>query len=130
MSSNINVLRSENERFYEKADSSLRSLFGAARVRNELHFALSLNPEIRGARDAGWFSAQEVHTAFSDYQGFLQEGESSRLKTRVALGFYCHLAEASGFYEIPKNMLRVAEGQLYNTEPFHDLVEVNRRTGN
>jgi hypothetical protein len=98
LSSNISVLRAENERFYEKTDNALRNLFDAARVRNELHFSLSLNPEIRGARDAGWSSAQEVHTAFSDYQGFLQEGEPSRLKTRVALGFYCHLAEASGFY--------------------------------
>ncbi len=130
MCSKIDDLRAENECFYEKAEAAFHGLFEEARAKNELHFALSLNPEFRGLRDAGWSSAQEVHTAFSDYQSFLQEGEPSRLKTRVALGFYCHLAEASGFYEIPKNMLRVADGQLYNMEPFRDLVEVNRRTGN
>jgi hypothetical protein len=128
--SDIEELRAENQRFYEKAERALRGLFEVAKARNELHFALSLNPEFRGMRDAGWSSAQEVHTAFADYLSFLREGEPSRLKTRVALGFYCHLAEASGFYEIPKNMLRVAEGQLYNMEPFRGLVEVNRRTGN
>ena len=43
--------------------------------------------------------------------------------------FYCHLAEASGFYEIPKNMLRVAEGELYNLWPFQAMVERHRQTG-
>jgi hypothetical protein len=126
----IDELRAENQRFFEKAEAALRGLFAAAKARNHLHFALSLNPEFRGMRDAGWSSAQEIHTAFADYLSFLKDGKPSRLKTRVALGFYCHLAEASGFYEIPKNMLRVTEGQLYNMEAFRDLVAVNRRTGN
>lgn len=130
MLSNTDDLRAENERFYEKAEAALRGLFEAARARNELHFALSLNPEFRGVSDAGWSSAHEVHAAVSDYLEFIQDGQPSRLKVRVALGLYCHLAEASGFYEIPKNMLRVAGGQLYNMEPFRGLVEVIRRTGN
>lgn len=126
----METLPADNQQFYDKAESALRKLFGAARSRDELHFALSLNPEFRGMRDAGWSSAQEAHIAFADYLGFLQEGEPSRLKTRVALGFYCHIAEASGFYEIPKNMLRVAEGKRYNMEPFCDLVKIHRYTGN
>lgn len=130
MRNDTEQLWAENQRFFEKAEAALRGLFEAAKARNELHFALSLNPEFRGMRDAGWSSSEEVHAAFADYLSFLQDGEPTRLKTCVALGFYCHLAEASGFYEIPKNMLRVAEGQLYNMEPFRDLVEVNRRTGN
>jgi hypothetical protein len=123
-------LREKNQRFFDKEVAALRGLFEAAKARNELHFALSLNPEFRGMRDPGWSSAQEVHAAFDDYLSFLQDCEPNSLKTRIALGFYCHLAEASGFYEIPKNMLRVAEGQQYNLEPFDDLVERNRRTGN
>jgi len=126
----ITQLRAENERFYEKAGTAFRGLFHAARARNELHFALSLNPEFRGMRDPGWSSAHDAEAAYEDYEAFINEGEASRLKVRVALAFYCHLAEASGFYEIPKNMLRVAEGQLYNMQPFRDLVEVNRQTGN
>lgn len=129
MGSSIEDLRAENQRFYDKADSALRALFSSARERNELHFAHSLNPEFRGLRDAGWSSVQEVDAAIADYLSFLHDGEPSRLKTRVALGLYCHLAEASGFYEIPKNMLRIFEGQVYNMEPFRSLVEANRVTG-
>lgn len=129
MASDIERLRAANGAFFEKVDRAMRSLFGAARARNELHFALSLRPEYRGFRDAGWSSADEAHVAFSDYLGFLQQGDPSRLKVRVMLGFYSHIAEASGFYEIPKNMLRVAEGQRYNTDPFRHLVDSHRTTG-
>ena len=129
MGSSIEDLRAGNQRFYDKADAAFRALFETAKARNELHFALSLNPEFRGLRDAGWSSAQEVNVAIADYLPFLHDGEPTRLKTRIALGFYCHLAEASGFYEIPKNMLRIAEGQAYNMEPFRHLLDANRTTG-
>ena len=107
----------------------MRQLFELAKTKNELHFALSLNPEFRGIQGPGWSTAQDAHTAFDDYLNFLKEGQLTRLKARVALAFYCHLAEASGFYEIPKNMLRVAEGELYNLWPFQALVEKHRQTG-
>jgi hypothetical protein len=48
---------------------------------------------------------------------------------RVALAFYCHLSEASGYYEVPKNMLRVAGGARYVMWPFNDLVREHRHTG-
>lgn len=125
----IEVLRAENQRFYEKADVALRRLFESARSRHELHFAMSLNPEFRGMQDAGWSSAGDAIVAFSDYKRFLEkQGENPRFRTRVGLSFYCHLAEASGFYEIPKNMLRVASGDAYHMDPFSDLV-VHRQSG-
>ncbi len=52
--------------------------------------------------------------ASDEYIAFLNEGELTPLKARIALAFHCHMSEASGFYEIPKNMLRVAEGGSYN----------------
>jgi len=120
----------DNQEFFEKAESSLRELFDRARGVNELQFVFSLMPEFRGCQDAGWNTAVEAQQAFDDYLAFLNEGELTPLKARVALAFYCHVSEASGFYEIPKNMLRVADGGFYNLWPFQDLVEAHRRTGN
>ncbi|WP_162823709.1 hypothetical protein [Lysobacter sp. TY2-98] len=118
-----------NSAFFEKAETALRELFEMARARNELHFALSLAPEFRGCQGAGWSTAQEAHTAFEEYLEFLNDGALTPLKARVALAFYCHLSEASGFYEIPKNMLRVAEGERYNLWPFQRLVERHKVSG-
>ena len=119
----------ENEAFFEKIERAFRDLFDRARGRNELHFAFSLNPEFRGEQDAGWSTADNARIAFDEYLAFLREGTFTSLKARVALAFYCHLAEASGYYEIPKNMLRVVGGQLYNMWPFQELVETHRKTG-
>ena len=81
-------------------------------------------------QDPGWSTADDAQVAFRDYLEFLQEGKPTSLKVRVALGFYCHLAEASGFYEIPKNMMRIVDGELYNIVPFRELVEKHQHTGN
>jgi len=118
----------ENGRFFEKIERALRDLFERARARNELHFAFSLNPEFRGEQGPGWSTADDAHRAFDEYLAFLREAEFTSLKARVALAFY-YLAEASGYYEIPKNMLRVVGGQPYNLWPFQDLVETHRKTG-
>src|SRR5713226_8779954 len=122
-------LLAENEAFFEKTERAFRDLCDRARAKNELHFALSLNPEFRGEQDAGWSTADDAQKAFAEYLAFLTEGEFTSLKARDALAFYCHLAEASGYYEIPKNMLRVVGGQPYNLWPFQDLVETHRKTG-
>ena len=122
-------LTAENERFSEKVERAFRDLFDRARAANEIHFAFSLNPEFRGEQDAGWSTADDAHAAFTEYLAFLAKGEFTSLKARVALSFYCHLAEPSGYYEIPKNMLRVVEGQAYNLWPFQDLVEKHSKTG-
>jgi hypothetical protein len=119
----------ENEAFFGKAERAFRNLFERARARNELHFALSLNPEFRGEQEAGWSTAADANVAFNEYLAFIEKGEPTSLKARVALAFYCHLAEASGYYEIPKNMLRVVGGESYNLWPFRDLVEKHKQTG-
>lgn len=121
----------ENHAFLDKAEKAFRELFDLARKKNELHFALALAPEFRGVQDAGWCTAIDAHAAFEDYIKFISDGgKLTNLKARVALGFYCHLAEASGFYEIPKNMLRIASGEPYNLWPFReDLVRKHPLSG-
>jgi hypothetical protein len=130
MTVDIEMLKEENTAFYERWESSLRDLFDKAREAHELWFAFSLNPEFRGCQDPGWSTADDAMAAFDEYLQFINEGPITSLKARVALGFYSHLSEASGFYEIPKNMLRVAEGKPYVLWPFKDLVEKHRVTGN
>jgi hypothetical protein len=40
------------------------------------------------------------------------------------------MAEASGFYEVPKNMTRLLDGQAYNMVPFQHLVRTHQSTRN
>jgi hypothetical protein len=119
-----------NLAFHEKAEKAFRRLFDAARAKNELHFALSLNAEFRGLQDPGWNTAAEAHLAFNEYLEHLKTAAATPLNARIALGFYCHIAEASGFYEVPMNLLRVTEGRRFNLWPFRDLVEQHKLTGN
>lgn len=122
-------LEVENQAFVVKAESALRELFDKARDANELQFVLSLVPEMRGSRAAGWNTATEAQQAFVEYREFLNEPPMTPLKARIALAFYCHMAEASGLYEVPKNMLRVAGGGFHNPWPFDNLVKVHQATG-
>jgi len=122
-------IRKANLAFYEKAKLAFRKLFDAAKAKNELHFAFSLAAEFRGLQDAGWDTAIEAQIAFQQYLEFIQANPDDAFKARVALAFYSHIAEASGFYEVPKNMLRVADGERYNVWPFQKLVEKHKLTG-
>lgn len=119
---------SANEDFFTKVERAFRSLFDAAKQKNELHFAMGLMPEMRGMQDAGWNTAEEAHRAFDEYSEFLNTAIGP-IRFRVALAFYCHVAEASGYYEIPKNMLRIAGGEGHVLWPFMHLVEAHRLTG-
>ena len=123
-------LKKQTETFYDKTEAGLRSLFDAARKKHELHFAKALMPEMRGEQEVGWNSAQETQRAFDEFLAFLKTLDPSRMKSRIILGLYCHLAEASGFYEIPKNMLRISEGKPHVSWPFRDLVRKHKQTGN
>lgn len=122
-------IRKANSAFYEKAKLAFKKLFDLAKAKNELHFAFSLAPEFRGLRDAGWNTALEAQIAFQQYLEFMRANPDDAFKARVALAFYSHLAEASGFYEVPKNMLRVAGGERYKAWPFQKLVEKHKLTG-
>lgn len=119
----------DNLGFFALALKSLHELLDKARDKNEVQYAFSLNAEFRGSQGPGWNTADEANRAFEDYLGFLEQREWSSLKGRVALAFYCHLAESSGYYEVPKNMLRVASGEYYNLYPFQHLVRTHRETG-
>ncbi|MCE7903187.1 MAG: hypothetical protein DYH20_11225 [Gammaproteobacteria bacterium PRO9] len=114
--------------FFDKVERSFRDLFERARARHELHFAMSLMPEMRGMQDAGWNTAEDAHRAFDEYMEFIDSAKGA-IRFRVALAFYCHVAEAAGFYEVPKNMLRVAGGESHVLWPFLHLVEAHRVTG-
>jgi hypothetical protein len=111
-------IRKANLAFYEKAKQAFRKLFDSAKAKNELHFAFSLSAEFRGLQDPGWNTAMEAQVAFQQYLEFIRANPDDAFKARVALAFYCHLAEASGLYEVPKNMLRVADGERYNDGRF------------
>jgi hypothetical protein len=126
----IEALQKQNEKFFEKTERAFKKLFDAAQAKNELDFAFAMEPEERGYQNSGWSSAAETFIAFDDYLEFLNSGEATRFKFRVALSFYCHLSEASGFYEVPKKLLLVAEVDLYFRKAFDSIVEKNRRAGN
>ena len=71
----------------------------------------------------------EAQIAFQQYLEFIRANPDDAFKARIAVAFYSHLAEASGLYEVPKNMLRVADGERYNVWPFQKLVEKHKLTG-
>jgi hypothetical protein len=45
------------------------------------------------------------------------------------MSFYCHLSEASGYYEAPKNMMRIVGGQEYQMWPFLKLNSIHGARG-
>lgn len=105
----------ENREFLHKAKSAFRELFVRAKQADELNFAASLSPEFRPYRQN---SAVDAQYAFSDYASFLSRNVEPDVRPRAALAFYAHLAEASGFWEVVKNLIGVAQGQKFNVMPF------------
>lgn len=109
-----------NENFFKKAESAFREIFSTAKNVDELHFAFSLSPEFRPYTVN---TAIDAQNAFEEYVTFLKENEKSPIYVRIALAFYCHIAEASGFWEIPKNLLNIIDGKKYNPIPFFEFVK-------
>jgi hypothetical protein len=119
----------DNVVFIQKIERALRELFDAARLKNELHFAMALMPEFRGLQDPGWNTAAEAVRAFDEFLAFVKVIDQGPIRHRVALAFYSHASEASGFYEVPKNMLRIAGGESHVAWPFMHLVRSHKLTG-
>jgi hypothetical protein len=117
--------------YLAKVERAFRHLCETARTRNELHFALALGPEFRGEQGPGWCTWEETNRAFNEYLEFINQKAvpSFSFRIRVALAFYCHLAEASGFYEGLKNLLRIAGGEEYSMCPFLQLNRRHSETG-
>ncbi|MCO6511774.1 MAG: hypothetical protein J5I65_13370 [Aridibacter famidurans] len=126
----MTATRDENDEFFERAEKTLKDLFNAARVSNEVDFAFALEPEERGYQDPGWSSAGETFLAFDDYVEYLNSAALTRMTFRVAFSFYCHLSEAGGFYEIPKKLMMVTEGDAEFRKAFRNIEVRHRRTGN
>jgi hypothetical protein len=119
-----------DEEFYNKAMSAFRDLCNRAKAAHELHFAIALMPEFRGMQDAGWSTAFEATHAYEDFADLLETIDKSRsIYPRVALAFYNHVAEGSGFYEVPKKLMLTIEGRGNNMSPFQNLVEKHKVTG-
>jgi hypothetical protein len=115
--------------FCGKAERALNELFSKAQAAAEVQFAFALSPEMRGMQDAGWNTAVETFGAVEEFMELINSMEQSRMKVRVALSLYAHVSEASGFYEVPKNMMRIASGEDYHLWPFRHLVQGRRERG-
>ena len=101
-----------NQAYYDKAISSLQDLFEKAKAKNELHFVMALMPELRGMQDGGWNTAEEAVRAFDQYTKHIKAlPKDDPIRVRIALNFYLHASECSGFYEIPKKMMLTIEGK-------------------
>lgn len=120
-----------NQAFYDKAERTLRELFERAKAAHELHFVMALMPEFRGMQDAGWNTAEEAIHAYDQYTELIKNliGKDDIIRVRVILAFYMHVAEGSGFYEMPKKMLLTVQGRGNNIYPFHPLVKRYEKTG-
>lgn len=119
-----------NEAFYEKAIRALRDLFEKAKAKHELHFAMALMPEFRGAQDGGWNTAEEAVYAYDQFTAHIKAlDKTDPIHIRVALAFYLQVAECSGLYEIPKKMMLTVEGKGNNMWPFRKLVKRHQKAG-
>jgi hypothetical protein len=114
---------------FSKKPKVLSASCSSAPALNELQFALALAPEMRGVQDAGWNTAHEAMVALDDFANFFKSGTPSRVGVRIGLGLYSHLAEASGFYEVPKKMLRISQGDHFMFQPFRYVVKEHADTG-
>jgi hypothetical protein len=119
-----------NQEFYDKAFGALKELCEKAKAAQELHFAMSLMPELRGAQDAGWNTAEEAVRAYDQYFELVRSLDKDQLvRARLILAFYLHVAEGAGFYEMPKKMMLTIEGNGNNIYPFQNLVKKHQETG-
>jgi hypothetical protein len=126
----VNVeLQSQLDNFEARCSEAWRYLFETAKNHNEVYFAISLVPEFRGMQDVGWNTAEEAKKAFEQYIELIGQMPASPIKMRVCLSFYSNLSEAAGFYEMPKNMLRVSGGESYTLWPFNHLVKLHGERG-
>lgn len=118
----------ELQEFAARCVQSWTSLFALAQAKEEVQFALAMTPEMRGMQDAGWSTAEDTSRALQEYKELIPQ-LTGPISVRIGLSLYSHLSEASGYYEVPKNMMRIASGDEYNLWPFRHLVERHAATG-
>jgi hypothetical protein len=87
-------------------------------------------PELRGAQDAGWNTAEEAVHAYHQYFELVRSLDKDQIvRARLILAFYLHVAEGAGFYEMPKKMMLTIDGNGNNLYPFQSLVKKHQETG-
>jgi hypothetical protein len=119
-----------NQEFHDKARGALRDLFEKAKGKNELNFAMAMMPEFRGMQDPGWNTAEEAARSADQFTEQIEKmRHDDPMRVRIALALYLHVAEGSGFYEIPKKMMLTVEGKGNNIIPFQKLVKKHMKTG-
>jgi len=116
--------------FEERCIAMWSELFAAAKLRDTAGFAFSLMPEFVASLKGEWSTASESKRSFLQYWEFLKQHEQSAIKVRIGLSFYSHLSEASGFYEIPKNLLNILSGEEVSLAPFAALARRYDHLGN
>jgi hypothetical protein len=125
----MSTAKSSNEsEFLHRARRAFDNLFESAQEKDELNFALSLAAEFKPYR---FTSAMEAQVAYREYEEFLELAQfaGKGIRVRVALNFYCYVAEAAGLWCIPMCMLGVIAGEKYNVDPFRPLVRQQSSTG-
>lgn len=122
----MNIQKIDNKKFLVDSKLAFTHLFESAKQKNELHYAFALSPEFRPYH---YNTALEADIAFEQYLDFLKGTDYPKLRPRIALAFYCHLSEASGYWEIVKNMLSIANGECYKISPFEEFVKKHRESG-
>jgi hypothetical protein len=116
-------------RALSKINAVLAQLFAFARARDEVDFAMSLMPEMRGAQDAGWKTAEEAMYAFHEGMELLRSSDQDRAAVRSLLYRYLCISEAGGLYEVVRNLIGVVGSEIYRLWPFIDITERHARTG-
>jgi hypothetical protein len=112
--------------FQQNAFREFRNLFSLAKEKHHWYFASALAPDSRKTKDPDWDVSIGIAEAFNDYDQWIRmnvlyPNPFRSINIRIALGFYCHLAEASSFYVVPKNMMRIIEGEAAMINPFFHL---------
>lgn len=81
-------------------------------------------------REVGWNTAHEASRAVQQFGDLIRALRvENPVRVRVGLSLYSHLAEAAGYYEVPKNMLNIAGGGYWSMYPFRELVDIHKHTG-
>lgn len=91
---------------------------------------MALMLEFRGMRDGGWNTAEDALRAYDQYSAHIKSLKKDDLgRIRIVLAFYLHVAECSGFYEMPKKLMLTVEGRGNNIWPFQSLAKKHEKTG-
>lgn len=85
---------------------------------------------VDGLQDAGWDPFEESEAAFKDYNWHLRaksDDLSAKSHWRIGLLMYCQACEMSAVHDTLANLLAIAAGGNYRTNPLGELGRPKRR---